>query len=306
MPGSAGTGGWTHVLGVVTDVGSQALSVRQAVACVPEARTASRPGELPAPLLRASRAWMALKVSAVLESLAFLARGVDCGRPPRGAACPQHVLGPLVGTIIGPVAGRLPQDAVEELFPRAADVRGVTREEWLEWRSTRFSPHLLEDVTMLAYRGSCVGRSDEVRCTCGAAATSAEAIPSPWATHRFDPVLGPVPALTPDVSGRTDPWHDALVELASRFRGRGTLVASKYAGSGPPSIIEIRTLVGHLYRLAGAFAGPRRADRMSGLGRVDWDPPLRQTQAWVVRDRAGATDSGREELVERLLRAIGT
>jgi hypothetical protein len=114
-----------------------------------------------------------------------------------------------------------------------------------------------------------------------------------------------VPALTPDASGQTDPWQDALVVLASRFRGRGTLVASKYAGSGPPSVNEIRTLVAHLERLASAYAGPRRADRMTGLGRVDWNPPLRRTRAWEVRDRAGGTDRGREELMERLLRAVG-
>jgi hypothetical protein len=84
------------------------------------------------------------------------------------------VLGPLVGTIVGPVGGRLPQDSVEELFLRAADVRAVTREEWHEWRRARFSPHLLEDVTMLGYRGSCAGRSDEVRCTCDAAANRVE------------------------------------------------------------------------------------------------------------------------------------
>lgn len=301
---AAGVRGWTLRAGVVTRVGSQTqtLSVGQAAAVVPDVDPRGRQEGQPSPLLRASRAWTALKVSAVIESLAFLARGVDCGRPPRGAACPQHVLGPLVGTILGPVGGRLPQDCVEESFLRASHVRGVTREEWHEWRGSRFSPHLLEDVTMLAYRGSCAGRSDEVRCTCGGAADVDQGLAG---THAFDPALGPVPALLPDVTGRTDPWQDALVVLVSKFRGRGTLLASKYAGSGPPSINEIRTVAAHLERLAGAYAGPRRADRMSGLGRVAWNPPLRQTRASVVRDRAGGTDSAREELVERLLRAVG-
>ena len=259
----------------------------------------------PAPLVRASRAWMATKVSPVLESLAFLARGVECGRPPRGAACPQHVLGPLVATIVGPVCGLLPRDAVEELFPRASYVRGVTQGEWLEWRRVRVSAHLLEDVTMLAYRGSCVGRTDEARCTCSEEPGSAGPIPAHWGTHRVHPALGPVPALTPDASGRTDPWQDALVVLASRYRGRGSLLASKYSGSGPPSISDTRTLVAHLERLARAFAGPRRADRMTGLGRLDWNPPLSQSPAWRVRDRAGRTERGREELQSRLLGAVG-
>jgi hypothetical protein len=244
-----------------------------------------------------------MKVSPVLESLAFLARGVESGRPPRGAACPVHVLGPLIGTVIGPAGGRLPWDAVEELFQRASDGRGVTLAEWSDWRRHRFSPFLLQDVTMLAYRGSCVGRSDEVRCRCESAAGDGGA--PVFSAHRTHPGLGPVPALTPDPTGRTDPWQDALVELAARFRGRGSPHASKFSGSGPPTVLDIRTLVGNLDRLAGAFAGPRRADRMGGLERLDWNPPLPLTAAWGVRDRAGGTDDGRAELLARLLHAVG-
>lgn len=297
---------WTEHGGVVNDVGIQPLELGTvARGPVAAASTASAPGEgAPTPLVRASRAWLAMKVSPVLESLAFLARGVECGRPPRGAACPRHVLGPLVGTIVGPVGGLLPRDAVEELFRRASDVRDVTQEEWLEWRRSRFSAHLLEDVTMLAYRGSCVGRTDEARCTCSESLSAAEPLPIMWRT-RVNPLLGPVPALAPDTSGRTDPWQDALVELASRYRGRGSLTSSKYSGSGRPSISDTRMLVAHLERLASAYAGPRRADRMTGLGRLDWNPPLSQTRAWRLRDRAGRTEDSREELRGRLLAAVG-
>lgn len=285
-------------------MGILVLEADREVARVHEA-TATVPVEPPAALVRASRAWTALKVSAVLESLAFLARGVERGRPPRGAACAEHTLGPLVGVIVGPVASRQPPDAVEELFPRASFERGVTREEWIEWQRARQTPHLLEDVTMLAQRGSCLDRSDVVRCTCEGARPHGAPVPTDRWLRRLDPVLGPVPALTPDPSGRTDPWQDTLVLLASTFRGRGSPLSSKYAGSGPPTIKDVRTLAGHLERLAGAFAGPRRADRMAGLERVDWDPRLPMTQEWHDRDRAGGTDRAREELLERLLRAVG-
>ena len=227
-----------------------------------------------------------MKVSPVLESLAFLARGVESGRTPRGAACPEHVLGPLIGTVIGPVGGRLPWDTVEELFQRASDARGVTRAEWFEWRSSRFSPSLLEDVTMLAYRGSCVGPSDEVRCRCAPGPNGAE--PPARSTHRLHPALGPVPALTPDPTGWTDPWQDTLVELAARFRGRGSPQVSKFAGSGPPSVSDVRTLMGNLNRLAGAYAGPRRADRMGGLERLDWIPPCPRRRSGVSVTGLGA------------------
>ncbi len=265
------------------------------------------------PLVRASRAWLALKASAVLESLAFLGRGVECGRPPRGAACPQHVLGPLIGTVIGPVGGRLRPYAVEELFQRASDVRGLTIGEWQEWRELRFTPQLLEDVTVLAYRGSTPGRSDEVRCTCSdamsAAAEESDSGAQPMSavarTRRFDAFPGPVPALIPDPTGLSDPWQDQLVVLASRFRGRGSPLASKYAGSGPSSIKEMRTLVTHLERLAGAFAGPGRADRMAGLDRVEWTPPLVRTRAWRERDRLGSSERAHQDLHDRLLRAVG-
>ena len=251
----------------------------------------------PVPLVRASRAWTALKISSVLESLAFLARGVEFGRPPRAAACPKHVLGPLAGTVIGPVSGPLPRDSVEELFQRAAVERGVTTAEWLQWRRARITPHLLEDVTMLAHRGSCLARSDVVRCTCAGGTDRAMRLP--------DADLGPVPALTPDPTGQSDPWQDTLVLLASTFRGRGSPLSSKYAGSGPPTIKDMRTLAAHLDRLSGAFAGPRRADRMAGLGRVHWEPTLRITHEWRIRDAAGGTERARMELLERLWLAVG-
>ena len=261
------------------------------------------------PLVRASRAWTALKISTVLESLAFLARGVECGRPPRAAACPKHVLGPLAGTIIGPVGGPLPRDSVEELFRRAAVERRVTTGEWLQWREARLTPHLLEDVTMLAHRGSCLARSDVVRCTCGEGRSREEPVATDGARRLLVPLLapdlGPVPALTPDPTGQSDPWHDTLVLLASTFRGRGSPLSSKYSGSGPPTIKDVRTLAAHLDRLSGAFAGPRRADRMAGLGRVHWDPALHITQEWRVRDAAGGTEQARMELLERLWLAVG-
>ncbi len=259
----------------------------------------------PVPLVRASRAWTALKVSTVLESLAFLARGVEWGRPPRGAACPEHVLGPLAGTIVGPVGGPLPRDSVEELFQRAAVERGVTTGEWLQWRRARFTPQLLEDVTMLAHRGSCLARSDVVRCTCGEARGAPDSVAPERALRLPAPGLGPVPALIADPTGHSDPWQDTLVLLASTFRGRGSPLSSKYSGAGPPTIKDIRTLSAHLERLSGAFAGPRRADRMAGLVRVHWDPPLRMTQAWRMRERVGGTERERAELLERLFLAVG-
>ena len=114
-----------------------------------------------------------------------------------------------------------------------------------------------------------------------------------------------MPALTPDPTGRSDPWHETLVLLAATFRGRGSPLSSKYSGSGPPAIRDMRILASHLDRLAGAFAGPRRADRMAGLGRVQWDPALRITQAWRMRDVAGGTERARMELLERLWIAVG-
>ena len=259
----------------------------------------------PIPLVRASRAWTALKVSTVLESLTFLARGVECGRPPRAAACPEHIVGPLVGTIVGPVGGPLPRDAVEQLYQRAAVERGVTMAEWFEWRRARFTAHLLEDVTMLAHRGSCLGPSDVVRCTCSEVQENWGSVPAGRWLRRPDTGGGPVPVLTPDPTGRTDPWQDTVVRLAATFRGRGSPRASKYAGSGPPTIKDMRTLAAHLERLSGAFAGPRRADRMAGLERVEWDTPLRTTPAWRARDRAGGTEAARVELLERLWGAVG-
>jgi hypothetical protein len=259
----------------------------------------------PIPLVRASRAWTALKVSSVLESLAFLARGVECGRPPRAPACPEHIVGPLVGTIVGPVGGLLPRDAVEQLYQRAAVERGVTMGEWFEWRRARLTAHLLEDVTMLAHRGSCLGRSDVVRCTCSGVQGSWGSVPPDRWLRSPDGGTGPVPVLTPDPTGRTDPWQDTLVRLAATYRGRGSPLASKFAGSGPPTIKDMRTLAAHLERLSGAFAGPRRADRMAGLERVEWDPTLRLTPDWRVRDRAGGTEAARVELLERLWGAVG-
>jgi hypothetical protein len=67
----------------------------------------------------------------------------------------------------------------------------------------------------------------------------------------------------------------------------------------------MRILGAHLDRLAGVFAGPRRTDRMSGLGRVEWQPALRITQAWRRRDVAGGTERARMELHERLRIAVG-
>jgi hypothetical protein len=215
------------------------------------------------------------------------------------------VLGPLTGTIVGPVSGPLPRDSVEELFRRATVERGVTTGEWLQWRRARITPHLLEDVTMLAHRGSCLARNDVVRCTCGEGQGSGASVATDRALRLPETGLGPVPALTPDPTGQSDPWQDTLVLLASTFRGRGSPLSSKFSGSGPPTIKDIRTLTVHLERLAGAFAGPRRADRMAGLGRVHWDPALRITQAWRVRDAVGGTEPARSDLLERLYVAVG-
>lgn len=258
------------------------------------------------PLVRASRAWSALRVSPALESLAFLAQGVARGRPPRGAACPEHVLGPLVGTVVGPVAGPTPRGVVEEVLRHSVEVRGVTRREWLEWQGARSTPQLLEDVTVLLYRGSCGEAGDSVRCTCvSSEQRGAHEPPVDRFTRHLEAVLGPVPALIPDPSGQTDPWQEALMVLASRFRGPGSPLCSKYAGTGPPTINDTRNLVAHLHRLAGAFAGPRRVDRMAGLGRVAWDPPVHVTRAWSLRDGAGGAPGAQHELFDQLLSAAG-
>lgn len=272
---------------------------------VSSATPGTRDSGPPAPRVRASQAWSALKISPVLESVAFLAGGVDGGRPPPGAPCPEHVLGPLMGTFVGPVGGRLPWDAAEELHRRAVVERKVTKEEWFQWRRARFTPHLLEDVTMLAHGGSCLGPDDAVRCTCPEEESSGEPVGNSRQMLVSGPGLGPVPALTPDPSGRSDPWQDTLVLLASAFRGRGSPLAAKHAGAGSPTIRDMRTLGAHLQRLAGAFAGPRRADRISGLGRLQWDPPLCVTHAWRMRDAIGGTDRARRRLLEELSLAVG-
>jgi hypothetical protein len=280
------------------ELGTTLVRSERPVATSPDARPA-------APLVRASRAWTALKVSPVLESLAFLARGMERGQPPRAAACAEHVLGPLVGAIIGPVGGLLPQDSVEELFQRAAVERRVTTQEWLQWRRARFTAHLLEDVTMLAHRGSCLTRSDVVLCTCGGDRGEGDAVAADRSMRLPGQDLGPVPALTPDPTGRSDPWEETLVLLASTFRGRGSPLSASCSGSRPPAIRDMRILGAHVDRLAGAFAGPRRTDRMSGLERVEWHPALRITQAWRMRDVAGGTERARMELLERLRFAVG-
>ena len=286
-------------------MGIQPLELRTTVVRGPWAPGTNPDARPAAPLSRASQAWTALKVSPVLESLAFLARGVERGQPPRGAACAEHVLGPLVGAIVGPVGGLLPLDSVEELFQRAAMERGVTTQEWLQWRRSRFTAHLLEDVTMLAHGGSCLTRWDVVVCSCGSGRGSGD----PVAFHRSmrlpGQVLGPVPALTPDPTGRSDPWEETLILLAATYRGRGSPLSSRYSGSGPPAVRDMRILGAHLDRLAGVFAGPRRTDRMAGLGRVEWQPALRITQAWRRRDVAGGTERARMELHERLRIAVG-
>jgi hypothetical protein len=210
-----------------------------------------------------------------------------------------------VGAIVGPVGGVLPRDSVEELFQRAAVERGVTRQEWLQWRRARFTTHLLEDVTMLAHRGSCLTLSDVVLCTCGGGQGEGDPVAADRSVRLPGQDLGPVPALIPDPTGRSDPWEETLVLLASTFRGRGSPLSSKYAGSGPPAVRDMRILGAHLERLAGAFAGSRRTDRMSGLGRVEWHPALRITQAWRMRDAAGGTERARVELHERLRIAVG-
>jgi hypothetical protein len=67
----------------------------------------------------------------------------------------------------------------------------------------------------------------------------------------------------------------------------------------------MRILATHVERLSGAFAGPRRADRMAGLWRIKWDDSLGVTHAWHVRDRAGRAEEARLELLDRLMAAIG-
>jgi hypothetical protein len=210
-----------------------------------------------------------------------------------------------MGTIVGPSGGHLPRDSVEEFFQRAAMERGVTPQEWLQWRQARFTPYLLEDVTMLAHRGSCLGHGDIVRCTCGGGPGTGDQAAADRTMRLPEPDLGSVPALTPDPTGRSDPWHETLILLASAFRGRGSPMSSKYSGSGPPAIRDVRILAAHLDRLAGSFAGPRRVDRMAGRGRVDRGPARRITKAWRMRDAAGGTDRARMELLERLWIAVG-
>ncbi|HEX6886458.1 MAG TPA: hypothetical protein VF143_00005, partial [Candidatus Nanopelagicales bacterium] len=102
-------------------VGAPTRSYAPASASGAPAAPAAPPGY--DPLRRAADAWLALQVSPVLSTFAFLARGLEQGAPPRGAGCAQHLLGPLLGVVVGPVAGQLPKDATEELFQRAAHSR---------------------------------------------------------------------------------------------------------------------------------------------------------------------------------------
>lgn len=256
----------------------------------------------PDPLRRAARAWLAVQVSPVLSTLAFLARGLELGAPPRGAGCPQHLLGPLLGVVVGPVAGGMPRDATEELFPRAAHARGVELDQWHEWRASRRSPHLLEDLTALLHTGTCAEGPGQLTCTCAVSGLRGHAI------HRrlrpMPPDHGAVPALTPDPSGQIDPWHEALVEFVGRFRGRGTEPRSRFSSEGGPTVHERRQLLGHLELLANAFAGPRRIDRMAGLAEVCWQPGIRITRNWQLRDRAAGTQQVRNELVDRMAAAV--
>lgn len=248
--------------------------------------------------MRASQAWVALKVSPVLASLAFLGRGIERGRPLRGAPCPMHMLGPLMGTVIGPAASPLARDAAEEFFMPAARLRKVTARDWGQWRTIRTRAQLLEDVTALAHHGTCAERTRSLRCSCRA--QDAVRMLGLGQFLRVPPSGGVVPLLIPDPTGRTDPWHDTLVAYVSRFRGPGTFPDSKFAGQGEPSIAQVRTLQAHLEVLASAFAGPGRADRMVGLARVGWDPPLEVTANWRNRDRLADTTAARVELRGRL------
>jgi hypothetical protein len=118
------------------------------------------------------------------------------------------------------------------------------------------------------------------------------------------PGHGAVPALTPDPSGQIDPWHESLVEFVGRFRGRGTEPRSRFSSEGGPTVHERRQLLGHLELLANAFAGPRRIDRMAGLGGVGWQPGIRITRNWQLRDRAAGTQQVRDELLDRMARAV--
>ena len=185
----------------------------------------------------------------------------------------------------------------------AALHRRATSDDWELWRSTRTSPQVLEDVTALAHRGSCAERVYGLRCTCHLAEGATAA------GHRRylllpPPGLGTIPVLVPDPSGRIDPWHVALVELASRFHGPGTFPKSRFAGQGEPSVADVRTLLGHLDVLAGAFAGPGRADRMVGLARIGWDGPLPDSEGWALRERETGTPWRRGELLDELRAAV--
>lgn len=254
----------------------------------------------PSPLVRASNAWTALRVSPVLRSMAAIGRGVELGKAPRQAICARHHLGPLVASIVGPAAGPFPPDAAEEFNRRASDVSGVSRREWLTWARTRSTPELLEDVTALIHSGSCSEGADHLACRCPA--------PRARAVHprvrRMPAEFGVVPVLIPDPSGRTDPWHEALVGFVATFRGRGTEPASRYSSQEAPSVNDRKCLYADLERLANAFAGPRRVDRMAGLRRVPWSPPGMRSPAWLMRERATATDQACDELLGRLAGAV--
>ncbi|HEX6887922.1 MAG TPA: hypothetical protein VF143_07435 [Candidatus Nanopelagicales bacterium] len=281
-------------------VGAPARSYAPAPASGAPAAPAAPPGY--DPLRRAADAWLALQVSPVLSTFAFLARGLEQGAPPRGAGCAQHLLGPLLGVVVGPVAGQLPKDATEELFQRAAHSRGVDPAQWAQWRAARSSAQLLEDLTTLLHSGSCAEGPGLLTCTCAVSGLRKHPI-----TRRLRPMpegLGAIPALTPDPTGQIDPWHEALVEFVGRFRGRGTEPRSRFSSEGGPSVHERRQLHGHLALLASTFAGPRRADRMAGLGRVPWQPGIRITRAWQLRDCAASTEQGRDELLDRMIAAL--
>jgi hypothetical protein len=266
----------------------------------PDGQQPPPPG--PDPLRRATRAWLAVQVSPVLSTIAFLARGLELGAPPRGAGCPQHLLGPLLGVVVGPVAGGMPRDATEELYPRAAMSRGIELEQWHEWRAARRSPSLLEDLTALLHTGTCAEGPGQLTCTCAVSGLRGHPI-----HRRLRPMPdghGAVPALTPDPSGQVDPWHEALVEFVGRFRGRGTEPRSRFSSEGGPTVHERRQLLGHLELLASAFAGPRRIDRMAGLAEVTWQPGIRITRNWQLRERAAGTTRVRDELLERMAAAV--
>jgi hypothetical protein len=43
---------------------------------------------------------------------------------------------------------------------------------------------------------------------------------------------------------------------------------------------------------------------MAGLAEVAWQPGIRITRNWQLRDRAAGTDQGRDELLDRMARAV--